>query len=87
MHRRVFVHLQMLIVCLLVYFNCLDANRRAQLFIGGMFPLSPNSVGLNGSELLSTCELAVEMVNNRSDVLPNYELNLFYNDTKVNITN
>ncbi|KAK3744221.1 hypothetical protein QZH41_013566, partial [Actinostola sp. cb2023] len=64
------------------YFN--DANRRAQLFIGGMFPLSRNSAGLNGSELLSTCELAVEMVNNRSDVLPNYELNLFYNDTKCN---
>lgn len=46
-----------------------------------MSSTSGNSV--NGSELVSVCKLALEIVNNRSDILPNYNLNLIYNDTKV----
>lgn len=73
-----------LILCLLVNsVYCTSSGSKTQLYVGGMFPLGTRFGNLNGSELASICNVAVEMVNNRSNILTNYNLNLIYNDTKV----
>lgn len=38
---------------------------------------------ISGKSLLPVSELAVKMVNNRTDVLPGYRLRLVWSDTKV----
>ena len=57
------------------------------LYIGGLFPITGSSVASAGKSLLSISELAIGMVNNRSDLLPGYRLQLLWNDTKVFIIN
>lgn len=49
--------------------------------------MSGSSVASAGKALLPVSELAIKMVNNRSDVLPGYRLQLLWNDTKVNLIN
>jgi len=36
-----------------------------------------------GKSLLSASELAIDLVNSRTDVLPGYRLQLIWNDTQV----
>ena len=36
-----------------------------------------------GTAMLTAAEIALDMINNRSDILPNYRLNLVYNNTNV----
>lgn len=58
-------------------------NAVSTLHIGGLFPMSGSSVFSAGKSLLSASERAIEMVNRRNDVLPGYQLQLIWNDTKV----
>ena len=53
------------------------------LRIGGLFPMSGSSVASAGKSLLPASELAIDLVNRRSDVLPGYQLQLSWNDTQV----
>ena len=73
----------------LIFFLLLSARNAANgsktLYVGGLFPLSGPSKSLEGRAILSACQLAIEMVNNRTDILPGYELQLLWNDSKVNI--
>lgn len=55
---------------------------RIPLYIGGMFSLSG---GWDGSGCLVSAELALDQINNRSDILPDYELKMIWNDTKVSL--
>ena len=62
-------------------------NAVKTLYIGGLFPMTSSTVASAGKALLPASELAIDMVNNRSDVLPGYRLQLVWNDTKVSIIN
>ncbi|KAJ8044403.1 Gamma-aminobutyric acid type B receptor subunit 1 [Holothuria leucospilota] len=58
--------------------SCLD-TRKIPLYIGGMMPIS---VGWDGSGCLVAAEYALEQINNRLDILPDYELIMLWNDTQ-----
>lgn len=45
--------------------------------------MSDSSVASAGKSLLPASELAIDMVNRRTDVLPGYRLQLIWNDTQV----
>lgn len=70
---------------LLVYFAAISRPIYAThtLYIGGLFPMSGSSVASAGKTLLPISELAIDMVNNRTDVLNGYRLQLIWNDTQV----
>jgi len=53
------------------------------LHVGGLFPMSGPSAFSAGKSLLSASELAIDLVNSRTDVLPGYRLQLIWNDTQV----
>ena len=56
------------------------------LYIGGFFPLTGSSLRLGVSEaVLGVSHLAMSIINNRSDILPGYQLQLIWNDTKVSM--
>ncbi|EDV23717.1 uncharacterized protein TRIADDRAFT_26726 [Trichoplax adhaerens] len=55
------------------------------LYLGGFFPLEDLS-GNNwqtGNGILAACRLAVDLINNSTNILPNHRLVLIANDTKV----
>lgn len=60
-----------------------SARSLKTLYIGGLFPMTGPSAAYAGEELLRVSKLAINMVNSRSDVLPDYRLQLVWNDTKV----
>uniref|UniRef100_A0A4W4GVF3 G-protein coupled receptors family 3 profile domain-containing protein n=1 Tax=Electrophorus electricus TaxID=8005 RepID=A0A4W4GVF3_ELEEL len=49
------------------------------LYIGALFPMSGGWPG--GQACLPAAQMALELVNNRSDILPDYELELIYYDS------
>ena len=53
-----------------------------KLYIGGIFP---NSGGTwdGGKGCLPAAQMALEDVNNRTDILPGYELKMIWNDSQV----
>ncbi|XP_071835077.1 gamma-aminobutyric acid type B receptor subunit 1-like [Apostichopus japonicus] len=69
-----------------VYVNCSsplcassELKEKIPLYIGGIFSMS----GLwDGSGCLVAAELALEQINNRSDILPDYELKMLWNDSQ-----
>ena len=63
--------------------HCTVISARTPLYIGGLFPLSEGSSRDFGRTSLAGSMRAVEDINNRSDVLPEYEIVLDYADTEV----
>ncbi|XP_071835071.1 gamma-aminobutyric acid type B receptor subunit 1-like isoform X2 [Apostichopus japonicus] len=55
-------------------------HERIPIHIGGMFSISDRV--WDGSGCLVAAELALEQINNRSDILPDYELRMVWNDTE-----
>ena len=53
------------------------------LHVGGLFPISGSSAFSAGKSFVSASELAIDLVNSRTDVLPGYRLHLIWNDTQV----
>lgn len=51
------------------------------LTIGGIFPMSGSWSG--GIGCLPAVQMALEDVNSRSDILPDYRLSMDYNDSQV----
>lgn len=51
------------------------------LYIGALFPMSGGWPG--GQACLPSAEMALEHVNRRPDILPDYELKLIHHDSKV----
>ena len=59
-------------------------GNRTQLYLAGLFPLSVSGwIGDYGLQSLSAVQIAIEDINKREDVLPEYELVLVYRDTQV----
>ena len=59
-----------------------ESTNLKKLYIGGIFP---NSGGTwdGGKGCLPAALMALEDVNNRTDMLPGYELKMFHNDSMV----
>ena len=53
------------------------------LTVGGIFPMSGSWAG--GQACLPAVLMALEDVNNRTDILPDYHLEMEYNDSQVSI--
>ena len=72
----VFVFSELLVVCAV-----------KTLYIGGLFQMTGSSLSSEASKaVLRVSQLAVNIINNRSDILPGYQLQLIWNDTKVLIS-
>ncbi|XP_047017147.1 gamma-aminobutyric acid type B receptor subunit 1 isoform X2 [Ictalurus punctatus] len=52
---------------------------KKKLYIGALFPMSGGWPG--GQACLPAAQMALELVNNRTDILPDYELELIYYDS------
>ncbi|XP_037640099.1 gamma-aminobutyric acid type B receptor subunit 1 [Sebastes umbrosus] len=62
--------------------NCLyDSNYtgKKKLYIGALFPMSGGWPG--GQACMPSAQMALDLVNNRSDILPDYELELIHYDS------
>ncbi len=63
-------------------------SAREPIHIAGLFPVTGEADeagggGVIGRGVLPAVHLAVDHVNTHRDILPNHELRLIYNDTKV----
>lgn len=65
---------------LLLSWPCAVAGKK-KLYIGALFPMSGGWPG--GQACLPAAQMALELVNNRTDILPDYELELIYYDSMV----
>lgn len=59
---------------------CAVAGKK-KLYIGALFPMSGGWPG--GQACLPAAQMALDLVNNRSDILPDYELELIHYDSMV----
>lgn len=64
-------------------FLIVPSNGLKYLTIGAYSPLTPACQWTGGHAVKQVIELALSQVNNRSDILPGYELQMVLNDTKV----
>uniref|UniRef100_A0A672G0G1 Gamma-aminobutyric acid type B receptor subunit 1 n=1 Tax=Salarias fasciatus TaxID=181472 RepID=A0A672G0G1_SALFA len=55
------------------------ASRKKKLYIGALFPMSGGWPG--GQACMPSAQMALDLVNNRSDILPDYELELIHYDS------
>ncbi|KAI5087362.1 gamma-aminobutyric acid type B receptor subunit 1 isoform X2 [Silurus meridionalis] len=70
--------------------NCLDSNDiikiaglvegKKKLYIGALFPMSGGWPG--GQACLPSAQMALDLVNKRTDILPDYELEMIYYDSR-----
>uniref|UniRef100_A0A8C9VI63 Gamma-aminobutyric acid type B receptor subunit 1 n=1 Tax=Scleropages formosus TaxID=113540 RepID=A0A8C9VI63_SCLFO len=65
-------------VCHCKYATCFGSMRK--LYIGALFPMSGGWPG--GQACLPSAQMALELVNKRTDILPDYELEMIYYDSK-----
>ena len=64
-------------------FSSVPCNGLKYLTIGAYSPLTSACQWSGGRAVKQVIELALTQVNNRSDILPGYELQMVLNDTKV----
>ena len=79
------------IVLLLASSCCAAGDYRRppkKIYFGGFFPITDNDQ-FKGQGIMTASDLAVRHINESPDILPDYELNMLWNDTKVSsdITN
>uniref|UniRef100_A0A3P8WS48 Gamma-aminobutyric acid type B receptor subunit 1 n=1 Tax=Cynoglossus semilaevis TaxID=244447 RepID=A0A3P8WS48_CYNSE len=60
---------------------CRPALAKKKLYIGALFPMSGGWPG--GQACLPAAQMALQLVNERTDILPDYELELIYYDRTV----
>lgn len=65
---------------LLLSWPCPSLGKK-KLYIGALFPMSGGWPG--GQACLPSAQMALDLVNNRTDILPDYELELIYYDSMV----
>ena len=81
MHLKMFT----LMVCLITSLEHPERTRGMKdLYLLGLFPIG-GDVWPAGEALLLAIHMALEQVNNRTDILPGYRLNLIYRDTMVSV--
>lgn len=78
--RGLWVSLVLCWLTLLLSWPCAVAGKK-KLYIGALFPMSGGWPG--GQACLPAAQMALELVNNRTDILPDYELELIYYDSMV----
>ena len=74
------------LVCLALFAYVTEptvSHKRVPIYIGGFFPLQGS--GWDTSGILEGSLMALEDVNNNSVILPNYELRMIWNDSKVSL--
>lgn len=69
-----------LIALLLLLWPWPSAGKK-KLYIGALFPMSGGWPG--GQACMPSAQMALDLVNNRSDILPDYELELIHYDSMV----
>lgn len=57
------------------------SSGKKKLYIGALFPMSGGWPG--GQACMPSAQMALDLVNNRSDILPDYELELIHYDSMV----
>lgn len=67
---------------LIILFLCSRLSTgKKKLYIGALFPMSGGWPG--GQACMPSAQMALDLVNNRSDILPDYELELIHYDSMV----
>ena len=61
--------------------NLDQSHDKKDIYIGGLFPIK--SIGWDAGGILPAVEMALDDINNRSDILQSYKLNLLWKDTQV----
>lgn len=70
------------LVSLILILSCsCPALGKKKLYIGALFPMSGGWPG--GQACLPSAQMALDLVNKRTDILPDYELELIYYDSRV----
>ncbi|XP_055368949.1 gamma-aminobutyric acid type B receptor subunit 1 isoform X3 [Betta splendens] len=59
---------------------CCPASGKKKLYIGALFPMSGGWPG--GQACLPAAQMALDLVNNRTDILPDYEMELIHYDSR-----
>lgn len=73
-------------LCAIVISECNHGNEKGKIVIAGLFPVSDNVPEATiGRGVKPAVELAIKMINERSDLLPNHYLDIVDNDTKVHM--
>lgn len=75
-HTRLFATMCLL----LLSWSCPSLGKK-KLYIGALFPMSGGWPG--GQACLPSAQMALELVNKRTDILPDYELEMIYYDSMV----
>uniref|UniRef100_A0A8C7Y9X7 Gamma-aminobutyric acid (GABA) B receptor, 1b n=1 Tax=Oryzias sinensis TaxID=183150 RepID=A0A8C7Y9X7_9TELE len=69
-----------LLLSALICFSCAAADKKKKkLYIGALFPMSGGWPG--GQACLPATQMALQLVNKRTDILPDYELELIHYDS------
>ncbi|GAA6102951.1 gamma-aminobutyric acid type B receptor subunit 1-like isoform X3 [Tachysurus ichikawai] len=76
--RSLWMRIVLCWLILLLSWSCAVAGKK-KLYIGALFPMSGGWPG--GQACLPAAQMALELVNNRTDILPDYELELIYYDS------
>ena len=76
--KSVLIHFSCAFLCL---FYGSYGIKNKNLTVGGIFPMSGSWAG--GQGCLPAVEMALEDVNSREDILPEYRLHMDYNDSQV----
>lgn len=71
----------LLSLLLLLLFWPRPSAGKKKLYIGALFPMSGGWPG--GQACMPSAQMALDLVNNRSDILPDYELELIHYDSMV----
>lgn len=72
--------LRMSLIALFLLWPRPSAGKK-KLYIGALFPMSGGWPG--GQACMPSAQMALDLVNNRSDILPDYELELIHYDSMV----
>lgn len=74
--------LRLSLIALLLLWPRPSAGKK-KLYIGALFPMSGGWPG--GQACMPSAQMALDLVNNRSDILPDYELELIHYDSMVSV--
>lgn len=72
------------VLVLLVSVCCASEDSRKtpkKIYFGGFFPMENDQ--FRGDGIMSAINLAIRHINESPDILPDYELNMLWNDTKA----
>ena len=75
---------QVLLGSLLTVAQAKSQSSKVSLYVGSMAPLTGRRSWW-GAGITTAMQMAFELINNRSDILPYFELRLLENDTRVRI--